>query len=438
MKLRGIHRRQAPDITLPGITDPPDAPGLTGATSVGTDIANPTSLVVDPTATGASDPGTTDLPDDPPPVPLNPTNSAPDPAETNNGEATTSGATSSSKNIPIGTVVGICVGVFAVLCVLLLIVLWLGRRSRRRAHGKKRKWASLAESKNVQSNAERRKSGREFWTKMDGGNADSFEKFAMSQRSPDNTGAGSGGGGVTRSTTMKSTKSSKTTRSLYGGGLGFANTFNTPELPPQLEFTDQDMGKGHGVAIPRVKAPFTREHDPVSWDGETIANTSFLSLKSDNRIDGVESGAVSPSMVVSRQTPTAIELERPQWEAAELVSPVGETGEKGQLQPSNRQSKNPFLNPAFNNPFVDKAHGSSLSLVSSQSVYSTPSATDSERENSRTMQNLLAALNFGLDGTSTMNTATAARQSNLSSYSDGLSDNFSKFPLPPSHVDRHH
>jgi hypothetical protein len=357
-------------------------------------------------------------------------------------------------------VVGICVGVFVVLSALLLIVLLLGRRSRRRAQGKNRKWATIAESQNAQGNVDRRKSGREYWKKMDDENHEgSFEKFAMTQRSPGHAEAGRGVTEVTvtRSTTMKSTKSNKTTRSLYGGNLGFSETFKTPDLPPQLEFTDQEMGKGHGVAVPRVKAPFTREHDPVSWDGETIANTSFLSLKSDNRIDGMESGAMSPSMVVSRQTPTAIELERHQWEAAELVSPVGDgsVGERqGAHTPSatttaaSRQSKNPFLDPniKFTNPFATQHHGSSPSLISSQSAYSTPpdsNATDSLAENSRAMQNLLAALNFDAEGGASKTgganlTVANTRQSNLSSYSNGLGESFSKFPLPPSHTANGH
>lgn len=417
MKLRRAHRRQATDIV--GISEIPTGPGITGSTVVETDIAATNSLLINPSATGTnSEP--TDIED---PSPLNPTTSNIDPEETD--KATTSGATSSPKHISIGTVVGICVGVFVLLTALLLLVLWLGRRSRRKALGKNRKWATLSDGRDVQGNTDRRKSGREFWTKMDDDQGESHEKYAMAQRSPHNTGAGDGG--VARSMTMKSTKSNKTTRSLYGGGLGFANTFTTPDLPPQLEFTDQEMGKG--VAIPRVKAPFTREHDPVSWDGETIANTSFLSLKSDHRIEGLESGAVSPSMVVSRQTPTAIELEGPQWEAAELVSPVGE--------PARRESRNPFLDPpVFTNPFADKAHGSSPSLISSQSAYSTGS------DNNRAMASLLAALNFGETDSSISKLGSGkrvdVRQSNTSAYSDGIDENVSKFPLPPSHTDRQH
>lgn len=439
------------------VTSVPSISGVTGSKTIADTPTNTDSLALGSDASPTTAILTTDI------------DSNPSPTDTSTSASSSAtgalAASSKSSSIPIGVVVGICVGTFVALACVLLVVLYVGQRSRKkqkRAFANSKGGSGGRSPINERQNAERRKSGREVWMRMDDKDGDeAYEKFAMRRTSmsagasmpmkdvessdPQPT--------VTRSVTVRSAKSTKTFKSIgYGHGLGLTETFRTPEGPPQLEFTDADIGNGRGFSRTEILPPFARRNNDLnSWDGDTIGGDSFLSLKRESGNISLISGAMSPGTVVSHQTPPATEIESHRWEEAEVVSPSdsrlanGSTFNLGQRHPyatttrrseetvrqapftlsqppGVRKSKNPFLDQ---NPFADTARvplhstASVKTMDSLSSAYSTQppwtahthastSAPDSQiayhhREESneereeRAMKSLIAALNISPD-----------------------------------------
>ncbi|EJD07144.1 uncharacterized protein FOMMEDRAFT_17615 [Fomitiporia mediterranea MF3/22] len=467
-----VHRRQVTSIP----PTPTDA-AFTGAATLNTNTAqiNTESLVADNSATGGGvlSPTTLSL------VSSSSSNTAAGPT---NSE--TSQSANSSSSIPIGTVIGICVGVFAGLSAILLLFFYF---SRRRVNN----YAPQGTGRE----AERRKSGRELWVKMEEQDGDgSYEKYAIKRTTMTSTAPSSGTGAtaVGRSITVKSAKSAKTFKSLgYGTNLGLSETFKTPDLPPQLEFTDHDIGTGRSFVGATVQPPFTRvENAPISWDGETVAEgQSYLSLKHGSDSIKEVPGPVSPNMVVSHQTPPAVETKIPRWERAEVVSPDGAEHVYGGLIPHTiRSSQETIRKPAEHsqpriqpqavsvnpfhdhNPFDDPASAharsspQSVGASDSESFFTTKSsltvrtgafgaastaAAHHERmdSNEHAMASLIAALNISQDEARERLSAAITptpRESAASGYSLGMQSTESKdsealdeFPLPPTNIEHH-
>lgn len=178
--------------------------------------------------------------------------------------------------------------------------------------------------RNIRSDADRRKSGREAWVKMDDDDKEKSDAYAMNRTTqfstaPSSTVVPQSPVSVERSMTVKSAKSTKTFKS----GLGFSHTFKTPEAPPQLEFTDTSMGDG--IVHPSIAHPFARAQAPMSWDSRTVGeDDSYLTLKreSDNATNHFGFDSPVSSVVVSHPTPPAVETNLHQWEKAEVVSPA--------------------------------------------------------------------------------------------------------------------
>ncbi len=155
---------------------------------------------------------------------------------------------------------------------------------------------------------------------------------------------------------------------------------------------------GTGAGFSRNTAPFARGTNPDSWDGSTIADDSFLSLKHASAAYGVVSGNISPSIVQTHQTPPAIESSMHRWEEAEVVSPDG-----SEMYDSSKPkhpyaiaspvivrdpSSNPFLdqNPFEDNPnsaFLKTQALNLLSLHRSARIQTTALAIFRQRYSSR-------------------------------------------------------
>lgn len=459
-----LYKRQLPN-SVPA--------GFTGSLTVPTEGALPTSLVIDPNAQGSS------LGSLAPSVTItvssseDPTTSSTDdsasPSETDANVASTSSAAKSS--IPIGTVIGICVGVFAALAFALFLMARLSANTRKlRAIAQKKRRSTVVDGRNSRQDIERRKSGREMWVKMDDAEVQK-EKFTKAKATPmsmhgndEMTVRGEDDEAdaktyVERSVTVKSAKSTKTFKSIgYGVGLGLTNTFRSNEPPPRLEFTDDDMGTGAGFS--RNTAPFARGTNPDSWDGSTIADDSFLSLKHASAAYGVVSGNISPSIVQTHQTPPAIESSMHRWEEAEVVSPDGsEMYDSSKPKhpyaiaspvivrdPSTKASSNPFLDQ---NPFEDNPNSAFLktpgaestfaSSVSSYSDYGSPPFSASDIQVGRqesALASLIAALNISPEEAKkrlslAQTTPPHSAVSYASKYSDASGTSGIDFPMPP-------
>ena len=465
-------RRQV-GTTVPGLSS---IAGFSGTSAVETNVANTDTLIINTGATTTPHSTSTSF--------VTSTSTSSSTAATDSSSNVSDSSSSASKkssSIPIGTVVGVCVGVFAVLCAVLFLVLWMGQRQRQRLKRTYAKGRSpISRTHNDMQNAERRKSGREVWVKMEDKD-EGYEKYAMRRTSTAPSGAGSGVT-VERSITVKSTKSSKTYKSGFGAGLGLADTFKTPEVPPRLEFTDSEMGMG------RTIPPFARnEHESMaSWDGETIAGGSFLSLKRGSEVESGEVyrsvGAMSPSMVVSHPTPPATSSDLHTWHEAEVVSPDGAYGgveehlnhpyasvppsrtSQETVRKSTVKSKNPFLDPK--SPFDDAfgisgkpppaSGGSAASEPSaySQSSTKTTRGTFAEQQDhllqprltqrdNHAMQSLIAALNISPEdahervSAALQPTPRESMQSSVYTDADDSSLHSENFPLPPTDIEHH-
>lgn len=491
--MRRVHHERRQVSVIPTVATGSSL-GVAAPTTLGSENTNTLSLITNPTASTGGAAFTSALGT----ITVASTVSASDATATASTASDASTSSATSKSIPIGTVIGICIGVFGALSAFLLLIFYFGSHRRlskqQRANGM---------GGGAGRDAERRRSGRELWVKMEDKDSEGgYEKYAITKRTTMlSTSQVSTGGATTveRSITVKSAKSAKTFKSLgYGTGLGLSDTFRTPELPPHIEFSDGDIGSGRGFALRTSPSPThgAMVHpggNPVSWDGAstTVAGSvSYLDLKHDSVAKfSHASGPVSPSMVGCYQTPPAVETSLHQWEEAEVVSPEGaedayggfdagaNTTTRSSQETVRKQpaSRNPFTDPSSppsRNPFTDAASiapappssGSSASFFSSQTEMPTPRSgafssaqtaiVHHERADSeRAMASLIAAL--GVSDVEARERLSAAimptpRASGASELSFGLQSTetdetdetlgergFNRFPLPPTDIEHH-
>ncbi|KAI0711944.1 hypothetical protein C8T65DRAFT_179935 [Cerioporus squamosus] len=251
------------------------------------------------------------------------------------GAADSGVSASSSKQIPIGVVIGACVGAFVGLFLLICLFLaWYKRSSdkltsseRRNAAGQAeqqrayaRSFKPLDDSEKPRGDVPQSPNAREL--------QESDEKnFSMFKKSP----------------SIRTAYTTKTTTDEF-------------DLP-QLEFTKYHPTLAEELSLENPQKPFAtaaaaaRQNSGVSWDGETLGDDSFLSMRSVR----VDSGAMSPTMVMAKMTPPATSSAPHKWESAEVLHI--EEDESSPIAPS--MSRNPFAEMAEerrargNNPFFN-------------------------------------------------------------------------------------
>jgi len=125
------------------------------------------------------------------------------------------------------------------------------------------------------------------------------------------------------------------------------------ELPP-LNFDSHPFAQYHpnlakelaSTEEPPVPAFMNRtDSAAISWDGDTIRDSAYLSIRSNRRV----SGAMSPSLGMAIPTPALTSSEPHLWESAEVHILEDQAAEVV-------NSKNPFMNPierrkSEHNPF---------------------------------------------------------------------------------------
>ncbi|KAI0058647.1 hypothetical protein BV25DRAFT_1213537 [Artomyces pyxidatus] len=302
-------------------------------------------------------------------------------------------AASHSSALSTGTVTGICVGVFAVLALLLLGVYWYLKHSvpkTREIHSRSRS-SPHSDARNADGEAGRRRSRLEPWNKLDddgdhwegkdkakGKDAEKSlenEKFNMFEKDP-------------------SVRSGK-------GATSEGHTFDPSTMPNfaqyHPELAEQFARAPERPFLPRLDGP-----PVVSWDGETVGDDSFLSLRSVR----MSTDGMSPTTVMARQTPTATTSVAHRWESAEVLTmDVADASEDDENpfadEVERRQSfGNPFFNaqPAKRNPFSDKnsvkPKPQNASVTTLQRTNSTTSQASTVRANHQAMQSLIAALDY--------------------------------------------
>ncbi|KAJ3998966.1 hypothetical protein F5050DRAFT_1109401 [Lentinula boryana] len=297
-----IHQHRRSDVFAS-----PTVSGIAGALTVGTgpttatalaEATNPASNVnptVDGLATG------TNLVSTP--------SSAPSSSTFVPTAAASSSSSSNGSSISMGTVIGACVGTLVGVLALVLLALWLYKRS----DPAKQRRPSTRAGPGLQPN----------WNKL-GDDDDKWE--GMNQKAET----------VEIAPMEKLTMFKKATPSIRT-----AYTAKTEELPA-FDFGSHPFSQYHPNLAKELASvdepplpPFTHRTDSavVSWDGDTVGGASFLSARS-NRV----SGSMSPSLDIARPTPALTNSVPHRWESAEVIHIEGHVAEI--IEP--RDAENPF------------------------------------------------------------------------------------------------
>ena len=389
------------------------------------------------------------------------------PSDSSLGSASAASASSSSQ-VPLGTIIGACIGAFIGIVVLMYVLYAWYKRStekklsatgRRNAQGKEeqqrqqpRQFQQLEDSEKPAGDIPPTSSNVREQMESDEKN------FSMFKKSP----------------SVRSAYTHKT-------GTDDGNNFDLP----QLEFTKYHPNLAQELSLNIPKKPFAaagRQDSGVSWDGETLGDDSFLSLHSAR----VESGTMSPTMVMAKMTPPATVSALHRWESAEVLHTEEE---EARIVP---QSKNPFaemveeqrsrgtnLNPFFNaqdmnrrsragrsrsnsrtsrtsraqslvrsdtlntvnNPFLDPHDAVPVSAIEMPTPNSLPhspplptGASVQMLGSEHAMASLIAALDLSKDAVEERLRVVSMQGSVISASSNDASDiaTMREFPLPPT------
>ena len=227
-----------------------------------------------------------------------------------------------------------------------------------------------------------------------------------------------------------------------------SNNTTSSEVHSQLDFGGA-LAKYHPhlvgeLAKPPIRADTGREEAaPVSWDGETVGDDSFLSLRTASaRIESshlsTASSAMSPLVVKVASTPLATPSEPHRWESAEVLhyEPDDETNNPFADDNESRKSlDNPF-NAGQDTPVPRRRGSNPFSDASALH----PLTHTTQGSSDHAMQSLIAALNLSPDEVqdrlriASMQSIAASVISSSSAMDDCTS--VTEFPLPPTQVPR--
>ena len=400
------------------------------------------------------------------------TSSSSMPSGSSVGEAATASASSSS--VPLGTIIGACIGAFIGIVVLMYVFYaWYKRHTEKKL--------SATGRRNAQGKAEQqRQQAREFQQlddseKQDGDVSPTSSNVREQQESDEKN--------------FSMFKKSPSVRSAYTHKTGSDD--GAIDLP-QLEFTKYHPNLARELSLDIPQKPFAatvRQNSGVSWDGETLGDDSFLSMRSAR----VDSGTMSPTMVMAKMTPPATVSALHRWESAEVLHT-----EQEDTPPVSQPSKNPFAemaeeqrsrgtNPFFNaqdmnrrsragrsrsnsrtsrtsravslvrsdtlntvnqtnNPFLDPHDAVPFSAVEMPTPNSMPhspplptGASEQMLGSERAMASLIAALDLSKEAVEERLRVVSMQGSMVSAYSNDGSDiaTMREFPLPPGTTGPH-
>ncbi|KAF7791678.1 hypothetical protein EIP86_002701 [Pleurotus ostreatoroseus] len=248
-----------------------------------------------------------------------------------------------SDSIAISTVVGACVGTFAGLALLISLFVWCTRHASTKARNMPR--SPVAAHRNARGEAEQERTRSGLWNKLDD-DAMPPATRQMSQREIDEKNF------PMFKKRSPSTRTTKTAKVLADHGI---------DMPP-LELSKYHPHLAEELALQSPDRPFAaaaqaphRQESGVSWDGETVGDDSFLSLRSVR----IESGAISPTLAMAKMTPPAMSpLHR--WESAEVLSMDAPSSSvyaptASLYAPSATSSQAALLNPFADHAMVEPA-----------------------------------------------------------------------------------
>ncbi|KAH9856555.1 hypothetical protein C2E23DRAFT_881900 [Lenzites betulinus] len=251
------------------------------------------------------------------------------------GVDTASSATKGSQ-LSLGVVIAICVGCFiGVVLIICFVYAWYRRSTDKLSAAARRNAEGHAQQQRTQTRDFNRLGDSE---KHAGGNP----PLAPSAPPPATPEA--------HESDEKNFSMFKKTPSVRTAYTTKSNTDEdqVTDLPP-FDFTKYHPSLAQELALEHPDKPFAaRQTSGVSWDGETLGDDSFLSMHNSVR---VESGTMSPTMVMAKMTPPATVSAEHKWESAEVVNIE-------EFPAAAPQSRNPFAEMAEerrsrNNPFFN-------------------------------------------------------------------------------------
>ncbi|KAF5371847.1 hypothetical protein D9615_009546 [Tricholomella constricta] len=298
---------------------------------------------------------------------------------------TPSVASAASSPIPMSTVVGACVGALIGAVALILLGLWFYRRYSRSLKQHARSRRALGTARNIGGDQSRRRSHLEPWNKLEDGD-DKWEGMYQAKE-VDNVAP------MEKLTMFKKTPS---VRTAYTHRSDEPVTFDShpfaqyhPNLAQELASND----KAPELPIARQFLGRVDTGPAISWDGETVGDSSYLSIRS-NRLT---SGAMSPTLNMAIPTPPATSSPLHRWESAEVLE---------------------YEDPDFNNPFgagSERRKSSHNPFFNAHSISPSKSGTRSRSNSTRKADAQLSKVDKG---------------KGRAADDDPFSDNFSSIPRP--------
>jgi len=330
----------------------PTGSGIGGTLQITGAISPTQSLILDPNAASASVVPPTLL------FTVTVTSSAtssPQPTSTSDPSTSSEASgqqvgSSSHSQIPISTVIAACVGAFVGLAILIGIFWWWYKRPSSKSRQPR---SPVADTRNARGEVDQRRARGRSWNKLDDEDQWEGQKVEMKEKEK---------GGPRHEDDEKNFPMFKKTNSMRTTRTAKALEEHGFDLPA-FEFSKYHPSLAEELALEQPNKPYTQRQDSgVSWDGDTIADDSFLSMRA--------SGAMSPN--IAKMTPPASFAPVHKWESAEVIT----------MDTNSSQAENPFSEPSFErrasrtNPFF-----SASDLRHTQSVRSRSNSYGSHSRN---------------------------------------------------------
>lgn len=248
------------------------------------------------------------------PTVTTPPSSTADPVASTPATSSNAAALKGSSSVAVSTVVAACVGAFVGLAILICLFIWWSRHPSTKSRNLPR--SPVAENRNARGQEEQRRVHSEMWDKLEDESSWGGMPPATRQMSQQEIDEKNFSMFKKRS---NSTRTTRTTRALEEHGF---------DMPlPEISKYHPELAKE--LALEQPERPYAqRQESGVSWDGETLGDDSFLSLRSVR----IESGAMSPTMAMAKMTPPAMPSALHRWESAEVLT----------VDESFSESANPF------------------------------------------------------------------------------------------------
>ncbi|KIP11215.1 hypothetical protein PHLGIDRAFT_159883 [Phlebiopsis gigantea 11061_1 CR5-6] len=327
--------------------------------ALGTDVSTVDAST--PTATGlilASGTGVFEAPTAGPPIAsgftLTVTTSTPTADATSPASSATSTASAlKGSSVAVSTVVAACVGSFIGLALLICLFIWWARHPSTKNRSLPR--SPMAENRNARGREEQDRARSQAWDKLEddgkweGGMPPPTRQMSQQEMDEKNF--------PMFKKRSPSTRTTRTTKALEEHGF---------DLPPIAKY-HPDLAKQYALEQP--ERPYAqREQSGVSWDGETLGDDSFLSLRSVR----IESGAMSPTMgMAAKMTPPAMPSQLHHWQSAEVLT----------VDDADNDDANPFADASSSSGGDDRRRSNSNPFFSAGDTHRASSRRS--RSNSR-------------------------------------------------------